>query len=84
MVGSKEENQQERPDRDKPQSHLGDSPRGMVRMWSFWISSMVPIISVLSLARARLHMKKMKNCAGITTAGLQITDNTILIINYLL
>ena len=33
----------------------GDSPSGTVRMWSFWISSMVPIIRVVSMARAKLQ-----------------------------
>ena len=40
-------------------SHLGVSLSGMVRMWSFWISSIVPIINVVSLARARLNGRKL-------------------------
>ena len=35
-------------------TYLGVSPRGTVRMWSFWISSIVPIVRAPSLATARL------------------------------
>ena len=48
----------------------------MVRMWSFWISSMVPIISVVSLARARLEWRnttKNKSIAAESPATYKHT-----------
>lgn len=39
-------------------THRAVSPSGTVRMCSFCISSIVPIVSVLSLARAKLHHRK--------------------------
>ena len=38
-------------------NRLGCSPRGTDRMCSFWISSMLPMLSPVSLARARLSGK---------------------------
>lgn len=38
-------------------SDLGDSPKGIVLMCSFWISSIVPMVRVPSLANAKLQQK---------------------------
>ena len=42
-------------------THRAVSPSGTVRMCSFCISSIVPIVSVLSVASARLHNSKYHN-----------------------